>query len=540
MKVLLSILIGLVIFLFGIENFSSEIQRAAGERFKRLLRKATSNKYRATIFGAIFTAILNSSTATTIITIGLINAGLISFAQSLGIIVGANIGSTITAQLVALKLTAFAPYLMIVGFILSFNRKTKLIGRSCFFFGMVFFGLTFISNAVEPLAEDPEVIKYFLMLSSVPLAIFIGFIFTAILNSSALTVGIVIVLASNGLISLPQGVPLLLGANLGTTVTTLVASTKMNLYARRAAVSHFLFKFIGVILMLPLIEVYIKFIASLGGSVEQQIANAHTIFNILAAIVFLIFINPFRRLVELLVRGKEEEILLKPKYLGERLPDGNDQAFELVEKEIKYSIEVCSKMFNLAKNLMKPLEDRELDEIKKFGVLTNLLSRAIDDALFEISQRKLTEIEARRVLILVRISNSLEQLADLAEELGELPETVRNKGVKPRYGTSTKELGKIYSKLIVSLNLLYESFSGEGDKKRTTVISPKKLDRLITESYISHIKVLRKGSYSSGSLFVESLSIIENSIFKLRELLILSEKYRFLKNESKHLNKKED
>lgn len=537
-RVLLSVLIGLVIFLFGIENFSSEIQKAAGEKFKRLLRNATNNKYKATLFGAITTAILNSSTATTIIAVGLINAGLISFAQSIGIIFGANIGSTITAQLVALKLTAFAPYLMILGFFMSFIKKTKFIGKSFFFFGMVFFGLTLISNSVAPIAENPEVVKYFLLLSSIPLAIFAGFLFTAILNSSALTIGLIIVLASSGLISLSQGIPLLLGANLGTTITTLVASSKMNLYAKRAAISHLLFSVIGVILMLPLIGIYTNFISLLGGSVEQQIANAHTIFNILAAIIFLIFITPFKRIVEALVRGKEEEILLKPKYLEEKLPEENNKAFGLIEKEIKYSLELCLKMFSMTNKLMKPFEDKESNKLRKLGILTNILSKSIDDALFSISQRRLSDDEAKKVLFLVRISNSLEQLSDLAEEIGELPETIKYKGSEPIFESSTKELDKIYSKLVESLELLYKSFPEENGEKGIEIISPRKLDHLINESYISHIKVLKKESYSSGSLFVESLSIIENSIYKLRELLILSKKYRLLiTEETKHLNK---
>jgi phosphate:Na+ symporter len=537
-KILLSVLIGLVIFLFGIENFSSEIQRAAGEKFKKFLRKATDNKYKATLFGAITTAILNSSTATTLIAVGLINAGLISFAQSIGIIFGANIGSTITAQLVALKLTAFAPYLMILGFFMNFIKKTKFIGKSFFFFGMVFFGLTLISNSVAPLANNPEIIKYFLLLSSIPLAVFVGFIFTTILNSSALTMGLVIVLASSGLISLSQGIPLLLGANLGTTVTTLIAATKMNLYAKRAAVSHLLFNVIGVILMLPLIGIYTDFISKLGGSVEQQIANAHTIFNILAALIFLAFIVPFRRIVETLVRGREEEILLKTKYLEEKLPEDNKQAFELIEKEIKYSLEICLMMFSMTLKLMKPVKETEFNKLKKLGVLTNIISKSISDALFYLSQRRLNEDEAKKVLLLVRLSNSLEQIADLAEELGEISETIRYKGSEPIFEGSTRELDRIHSKLLEALKLFYKNFPEGSSKIILKTISPKSMDHLIDESYKSHIKILKKESYSSGSLFVETLSIIENSVYKLRELLSLSDKYKNLRDqETKHLNK---
>ncbi len=528
-KVLLTVLIGLVIFLFGIENFSSEIQRATGNNFKKILHKATSNKYKATLFGAITTAILNSSAATTLITVGLINAGLISFGQSLGIIFGANIGSTVTAQLIALKLTAFAPYLMIVGFFMSLNRKTKFIGKSFFFFGMVFFGLTLISNSVAPLANDPQIVKYFIFFSSIPLAILAGFVFTVIMQSSALTMGLVIVLASTGLIPLAQGIPLLLGANLGTTVTTLVASSKMNLYARRAAVSHFMFNVIGVILMLPFIQVYRVFISNLGGSVEQQIANAHTIFNLLATIIFLIFINPFRRVVEAIVRGKEEEILLNPKYLKEKIPKSNQENFDLIEKEIKYLLEINLKMFSTTSNLLKPISDSEFNKLKKMGILTNVLSKSIDEALFELSKRKLTEKEAMKVLSLVRISNSLEQLADLAEEIGDLPETVRYKGEEPIFEGPTEELKEIYLKFLSVLKEFNENFPNKLSKKSQNLLTSRNLDSLINESYNSQIKVLKRETYAAGSLFVETLSIVENSIFKLRETLLLGEKYITLK-----------
>jgi phosphate:Na+ symporter len=536
-RIILTVLIGLVIFLFGIENFSSEIQRAAGDKFKKILKGAVSNKYRATFFGAFTTAILNSSTATTLIAIGLINAGLISFTQSLGIIFGANIGSTITAQLVALKLTAFAPYLMILGFIMSFIKKTKFIGKSFFFFGMVFFGLTLISDAVAPLAKDPEVIQYFLMLSSIPLAILAGFIFTIIFNSSALTMGLAIVLASSGLITLPQGIPLLLGANLGTTITTLIASSRMNLYAKRTAVAHLMFNVIGVILMLPFIGIYANFISSLGGSVEQQIANAHTIFNVLAAIVFLILLNPFRRVVESLVRGKEEEILLMPKYLEKETPKSNKETFELIEKEIKYFSEINFKMFSLNQKTQEEMKNQDSNKLLKMGVLTDVLSESIGNSLYRISQGKLTELEAKKVLLLVRISNSLEQLGDLAEELGNLPNKIKLKGRSFYLGKSTEKLEKIGGLLKNAFKKMSVYFPDKSSNSILNSISSKKIEKFIRESYASHVKILKKESYYSGSLFVEKLSVMENSLLKLKELLKLQEQYYLLKNNnSKHLN----
>ncbi len=537
-EILLSILIGLVIFLFGIENFSSEIQRAAGERFKNLLHKATNNKYKSTIFGAVVTAILNSSTATTLITVGLINAGLISFAQSLGIIFGAHIGSTITSQLIALKLTSFAPYVMIIGFFLSFPKKTKFIGKALFFFGMVFFGLSLISNAVSPIANNPETIKYFVVLSSIPLAILIGFLFTTVVNSSALTMGLVIILSSSGLIDLTQGIPLILGANIGTTVTTLIASSKMNLYAKRASIAHLMFSVIGVIFMLPFIQLYAEFISSLGGTIEQQIANAHTIFNVLSAIVFLILINPFRRFVESLVRGNEEEILLSPKYIKEKIPKDNANAIEIVENEIKNFIETDFKMFYYIKKPMKEIKEKELKNIEKLFILTKILAKKIEGAIFKISERKLNNLEAEKVLYLVRMSNSLEQLGNLTKRLSEVSIKLTKNDLTLDKDRSTKELEEVYSKLVDSLRILRECFPRENYTQSKKILPSKALNKIINRIYMSRIKILKKESYSSGSIFVETISLIESSIFKIRELLHLYEKYYSLRQSgNKDLNK---
>jgi len=535
-EVLLTILIGLVIFLFGIENFSSEIQKAAGNKFKEILQKATKNKYRATLFGTLTTAILNSSTATTIIAVGLINAGLISFAQSLGIIFGANIGSTITAQLVALKLTAFAPYLIIVGFIMSFIKKTKFLGKSFFFFGMVFFGLNLVSNSMAHLSNDQNIVNYFLLLSNIPLAILAGFIFTAVVNSSALTIGIIIILSSGGLISLSQGIPLLLGANLGTTITTLIASSKMNLYAKRTAIAHLMFNVIGVILMFPFIGVYGNLISYLGGSVEQQIANAHTIFNLLAATLFLVLIKPFKRIVEAIVRGNEEEILLKTKYLTKKLPLENEEAFLLIEKEVKYLAEISSKMFSMTKNIKNEMSDKDSNRLLKMGILNDTLSDFIAGALFEIGQRKLTENEAKKVILLVRISNTLEQIGDLSEDLGGLPSTLKSKGRNLSLESSTKKLEKVHLLLEKSLEEFGKSFSKNKLENSLNNVSSKDIPTWINEGYNAHIQFFKGETYHSGSLFVEALSIIENAVLKIKELLFLGGKYFLVNEKTKHLN----
>jgi len=523
--VILSVLVGLVIFLFGLENFSSEIKKIAGEQFSKLLQKAVSNRFVATLSGFLVTAILQSSAATTLIAVSLINAGIISFGQSLGIIFGSNIGSTITAQLVALKLTSFAPYFVITGFLLGvFGGKFKYIGKGLFYFGLVFFGLSLMSQAVTPIKDDPAVINYFLNLSNIYLAILAGFLLTALTNSSAVVIGIVIVFAGAGLIPLSHGIPILLGANLGTTMTTLIASFRLNLYAKRTAVAHLLFNIFGVLLILPFLNLYTNFIISLGGSVEQQIANAHTIFNIINAGIFLILLNPFKKVVELIVRGKEEEILLKPKYITEKLSESNATCFKTAEKEISYSMGISFKMFQLSKELLREQTPRKIDMLERLGLLTNKLNGSINDYLFKLSERKLTHKEAKKILYLIRMSNALEQLGDIAEEFGELPEKMREKRVyfAPN---SIKGIDEVYKKFEEAFEELKKAFPDKDPIHAKRITERNSIEPLINRKYNENIPLLREEFQYSGSIFAETISLIENSISKIREVIILSQLY---------------
>jgi len=247
---ILAILSALILFLYGIQHFSREMQKIAGEKFQKVLTKLTKNRIGGATLGALITSLVQSSTATTVITVGLVDAGIISFAQSLGILIGANVGTTLTGQLIAFKLTSFAPFFIIFGFLLSlFESKYKFLGKPIFYFGLVFFSLNLFAEALIPYQSDPRILEIFSKSSNVFLAIFFGFIFTVLFQSSSVTTGVVVLLASTGFISLLQGIPLLLGANIGTTTTSLIVSSKMGLYARRSAMAHFLFNLLGVLIL---------------------------------------------------------------------------------------------------------------------------------------------------------------------------------------------------------------------------------------------------------------------------------------------------
>lgn len=299
----IGVLAAVSLFLFSIQKFSHQMQRIAGEKFKSFVSMATSTPLRGTIIGALVTSLVQSSTATTVMVVGLVNAGILSFYNSLGVIFGANIGTTLTTQLLALNITAIAPLVVVIGFFMfMFNMPGKKWGKPIFYFGLVFFSFTIVGMLIEPLREDPWVIALFQKTTNLAFGLLLGALFTAVFQSSTVTTGLAIVLTANGFISFEQSVGIVLGANIGTTSTALLASLIMNTAARRVAVAHVLFNVLGVLLFLPFLSPLIHIVQGFDISVEQRVAMIHLIFNAIPAVVFLIFLKPFAFLVETIVR----------------------------------------------------------------------------------------------------------------------------------------------------------------------------------------------------------------------------------------------
>lgn len=301
-SIVIPVLTLVVIFLFGIQKFTNQIDKIAGDDFKRILAKLTKTPLHGTVLGTVFTALIQSSTATTVILISLVDKGIISFSSSLGVMFGANIGTTITSQLVALQVTNIAPYFVLLGFFVTyFGGKFRHLGKPIFYFGLTFFSLSLISLYVEPIKADPDVMALFAGITNLYAAILAGIIFTIILQFSGVVAGLSVLLVSAGLMTLEQAVGIMFGANIGTTATALIASLSTNLNARKAAMAHFLFNVLGVVIFLPFVEPFIQFVTSLGGSAGQAVANAHVLFNVITVGVFLVFLRPFERLINALV-----------------------------------------------------------------------------------------------------------------------------------------------------------------------------------------------------------------------------------------------
>lgn len=526
LSLVLTIVPGLILFLYGIEHFSREILRIAGERFRSMLSRVTSNRLSGALLGALVTATVQSSTATTVIVVGLVDAGIITFAQSVGVIIGANIGTTLTAQLVAFKLTSIAPFFILFGFLLSlFGRQYRFLGRPVFYFGLVFFSLDLISHAIEPLKTDPEIISFMAQFSNVFLAILAGILFTVVVQSSSVTTGIVVLLVGGGLLSLEQGIPLVMGANIGTTLTSFLAAIKLDLHAKRAAFAHFLFNFGGVLLFIPFLYPFSDLIISLGGEPAQQMANAHLIFNLMVAAVFLVLLKPFSEMVVRLVPGKDDEILFRPKYLNGALPQSNDEACELIGKELSHSLKVTKRMFDYSIEVLISEKGNALHKAEKLEALNDYLDDAIGAAILELSKRRLTKRMAKRVVLLVRMSNATEQLGDLAKSLAIESNNIRELNLQLS-NRSVSNIKAVHERFSENLSIIAGDAPYLGTKERQTIRKNDRLLRdMITSGYRDHLNRLHSQKAYAGAAFVEVVSVIESSNAKLREIRKLAESY---------------
>ncbi len=484
-------------------------------------------RYRSTIVGTLVTALVQSSTATTVITVGLVNAGVISFTASLGIIFGANFGTTVTSFLVALNLTAFAPVLILAGFLISIiGGKYKVFGRPVFYFGLVFFSLSMISSVMAPYRTDPQLIELVSMMDSVFLQLAFGFIITTIFQSSSVTTGLVVVMSQNGVITPAMAIPILLGANLGTPTTALLVASRMNTSAKRAAAAHFLFNFLGVLLFLPLLGPFTLFIEALGGGPALQVANAHFIFNLTCCIIFLILIRPFEKLVRTLVRGSEDDIVFTPKYLTPPLPGHFPEVIHLVEKEIVH-------LFSLSEGLIIELRmmvdggkhSRKVGQLREYAIF---LDGQISDAALALSERELTETDAATIAGLVRISKLGQVLAEQTSELCEIIHQLEEKGIM----LSAESKEAILDSLVpctINLKALTESFPGINEAVNDSMREQDDILRdLISLQYRQYLVRFAASKSPAGSTFSRALFQVEGMAATIREIRKSS---RLLRNE---------
>ncbi|MCW5908073.1 MAG: Na/Pi cotransporter family protein [Chitinophagales bacterium] len=286
------------LFIFSLKGFSKELQHLGAERLKKWLSRITANRMFGFLLGALLTALIQSSSAVTSITVGLVDSGIISFFNSLSVLVGANLGTTFTAWLVAFKLDNLGSILLVIAMVVSFiPGKIHLIGKSFFYLGLLLFSLQQINIVLKPLSGDADVIKWMAQADFIPVGVLAGTIVTAVLQSSSVTTGLSIVLVSQGVLSVQGAIAVVVGCNLGTTTTAIIASLSLSKTAKSVAVANVLLNLAGLLVFLPFIKPLTTFIQGLESETTYQVATAHLVFNLIVAAIALPLLTPFSKLV---------------------------------------------------------------------------------------------------------------------------------------------------------------------------------------------------------------------------------------------------
>jgi phosphate:Na+ symporter len=459
LRLLMGLFGGLALFLFGMEQMSNGLKAAAGEGLKNLMERLTKNRFMGAMTGAFVTAVLNSSSVTTVLVVGFITAGVMTFAQSVGVIMGANIGSTFTAQIVAFNVTQYALLLVAPGFLMLFTAKQDRIrhyGEMIMGLGLVFFGMGLMSEAMNPLRSYQPFLDLMQRMEDPLFGILVGAVFTGLVQSSAATTGIAIVMATEGLISLPAGIALAFGSNIGTCVTAILAAIGKPVEAACAAAVHVLFNVAGVLLWVFFIPQFAGLVEDISpaypalsgtermaAEVPRQIANAHTLFNVVNTFVFIWFTVPLARLVERMLpdRPASERIIVRPKFLDKELLKTPSLALERARFEIGHLGEVLQGMLARISAIMD--DPKAADQIRKDEDKVDILYEEIIEYLRAIHIKSMTPAQSQEFIQLVGATDNLEGIGDIiATDLLKLVDDARSKGVR-----ATDTLRAIYMNL---------------------------------------------------------------------------------------------
>ncbi|MBT6340518.1 MAG: Na/Pi cotransporter family protein [Desulfobacula sp.] len=545
---------GLAFFLYGMDKMSTGMKNTAGNKMRSILASLTKNRVIALIVGAFVTTIIQSSSATTVMLVSFVQAGLLTFAQSLGVILGADIGTTITAQMIAFKLTDYALLMVAIGFLLRMFGKTekaKAIGDIILGFGILFFGMKLMSDVMKPLRTYPAFIDLMKDLENPLMGIFIGAAFTAIVQSSSATTGVLIVLAQQGLITLEAGIPVILGANIGTCVTAALAGIGTSREAKRVAIAHVMFKVVGVCLFIFWIPQFADIIRSLAGKfgsgTARQLANAHTIFNVSLGLFFLPFINIFSKIIYTVYPDKKmpksREILTK--YIEDSMLDTPPLAIDLARREMSRMALLLGRMIKaiivpflsdedqLCKEMDKD-DDTEflIREIPKrdeiFPDLTlleglhmregkiNFLEKKLSEYLTNIAQASITEEQAKEVFGMISIVKDMESMGDIISR-SMIPLISRKKRLCYDFSAEGKEELLIYhSKVSKQISRLKQAFKETNPDLAARIMKKeRKYLNLESDYRARHLKriILRKeNSIDTTEIHMELMDLMKQIV----------------------------
>jgi len=521
LNIIFSIVGGLGLFIYGLHLMGDGLQRVAGNKLRQTLKFLTASPLRGILVGTGITALIQSSSATTVMVVGFVNAGLMNLGQSIGVIMGANIGTTITAQLIAFNITKYALPAIGVGLGLNlFGRRkvVKDIGQFLLGFGLLFLGFQIMKSPMLPLRQSGVLENLFVHFSNNHfLALLAGMIVTMIIQSSSATIGIVMALVVAGL-SFGAAIPILLGCNIGTCITVALASIGTTISARRSALVHIIFNVVGAMLIFSILPFYTNFVQWLTSllsfgtpAVDREIANAHTIFNILNTIIFLPFIVVLVKVVKKVVPGEDKIAEGGPRYLEEHLLNTPSVAIDQAKKEIVRMLSIARQMVKDGVNGFLNKDRRVLARVAPQETAVDNLQEAITHYLVKISERDLTSRQAEQLPALMHSVNDTERIGDHAENLVELAERTIDRKL-PFTLTAVNEVRQFYNRLDNMIENTSRAFeTNDSGLAKQVLQQEEQINTLYSRLRQNHIQRLNEGQcyVLSGIVFLDFLNNFE-------------------------------
>ena len=528
---------GTAMLMYGVDMMGEGLERLSGNMMKKVLQKITGKLWKAFFVGIFLTALVQSSTAISILSVGFVNSGILELSQAIGIIYGANIGTTITAQLFALsfsfKLTTIALPIIAIGFSLKvFAKKIRFqnVGHAIMGIGFMLYGLTLLNSGI-PYMEQNETIRYFFetYASNMFIGILLGIVTTALVHSSAATVGIVMLLGNSGLITLTSAIAIMFGDNIGTSISALLASFKGNTNAKRTAWGHALHNIIGVLIFLPFVPWFTQFItyftSKLQGStdIQLQIANSHTLFNILVALIFLPLNNYFVKLLMLIVKDKKTEGEFDVVYIDNLLLDTPAAALEASIKEVQRAMQTNTDMLGLSISSVIQNHVNHQDLILKREEFICKLQKDLTNYMVELSRRPLSIADSVVLPGIIKCANYLERIADHTTIIMKLQENRFNKEL---YFTSAalKEIDELHRELSEMSTMTSANIDEFDEAVHAKVKEAEaRIDFLTARFTGEHVKRLENGecTIEASLVYLDMITAMErisNYLYKISRL----------------------
>ncbi|MFH1460065.1 MAG: Na/Pi cotransporter family protein [Candidatus Omnitrophota bacterium] len=510
---------GLGLFIYGIHLMGEGLQNASGDRLRRLLKILTKNRLMGAAVGTFITALIQSSSATTVMLVGFVNAGLMGLRQAIAVILGAHIGTTITGQIIAFKLTDYALPIIALGTILFLfveRRFWKFLGLFFLGFGILFLGLNIMTSGIKPLADNPAIKEIFINFSKNPfLGILTGAVLTAIFQSSSVTTGIIIGLGAMGLLELQAAIPLVFGCNIGTCITAVLASIGTTISARRTAFAHVLIQIMGAIIFFPTLfifkGIFIRIVGYTSVDIARQIANAHTIFNVANTLLFLPFVGLITKLVTKLVPGEDIIIDTQPKFLEKHLLHTPPIAIDASVKEIIRMTGISCSMFNDAMQGFLSQDMKLLKFVPRKEKVVDNLQESITNYLMELMQKEISPEIAQKIPSLLHSVNDIERIGDHSENLTELSERKITLDL-PFTTEAQEELKEMFSLVEKMGKVTINSLDTNDPEEAQAVLKlENQVDQLTFKLRENHISRLsqKKCNVLSGIIFLDMVSNFE-------------------------------